>query len=77
MFQAQKLTQGMFTACNNRQCIFEDVIISLKFDFFQQPFESLHHNFKQIWTNYKRMEGHPDYPLKLKDAVVAFNSMNL
>ncbi len=32
MFQAQKLTQGMFTACNNRQCIFEDVIISLKFD---------------------------------------------
>ena len=44
---------------------------------FQQPFESLHANFKATWARYKRKMGNPDYMAKLLDAVVAFNSMNI
>ena len=45
--------------------------------FTEAPFESVHKEFKNEWSRYKRHKGSTSYPWKLKDAVVAHNSMRL
>ena len=44
----------------------------------EQTAESLHHDFSQIWNNFKVADmDHPEYAKRLLDAVVMYNSQHL
>ena len=43
----------------------------------EQPFEAIHKEFKNIWSNYKRQGNNKTYPTQLCNCVVAYNSNNL
>ena len=45
--------------------------------FSTQAFESVHYDFIETWKRYKRPQSHEDYPKKLKDAVVNYNSYHV
>ena len=43
----------------------------------EQTAESLHHDFGQMWKNFKVDIDHPEYAKRLYDAVVMYNSQHL
>ena len=79
----QKDPEKQLTCTIKAHCIFQHVPETIERTgqalgiFSAQSFEASHYDYLETWKRYKVPEDHKDYPKKLKDSTVNYNSYHI